>query len=131
RLRRVTHLLNKNKSLDDLGMEWGGGTRIGDSLERFVRDFGPRLLNGNTIVFIFSDGLDTGESIKLERAMKRLYRQANKVIWLNPLAAAKHYKPEAEGLKTALPYVDIFSKAHDASSLSNLARRIGDRRGYR
>ncbi|HEX7066045.1 MAG TPA: VWA domain-containing protein, partial [Bacillales bacterium] len=66
RLRRVTHLLNKNKSLDDLGMEWGGGTRIGDSLERFVRDFGPRLLNGNTIVFIFSDGLDTGESEKLE-----------------------------------------------------------------
>ncbi|HEU5138879.1 MAG TPA: VWA domain-containing protein [Bacillales bacterium] len=131
RLRRVTRFLNKNKALDDLGMEWGGGTRIGESLERFVRDFGPRLLNGNTIVFIFSDGLDTGESEKLEWAMKRLYRQANKVIWLNPLAAANHYKPEAAGMKTALPYVDIFSKAHDASSLSNLARRIGDRRGYR
>ncbi|HEU5140750.1 MAG TPA: VWA domain-containing protein [Bacillales bacterium] len=130
RLRRITNHINRKRSgrmsiLSDLGMEWGGGTRIGDSLERFVRDFGPRLLNGNAIVLIFSDGLETGESGRLEWAMRKIHRQANRVIWLNPLAAADDYKPEAMGMKTALPHVDFFSNAHDASSLSDLARKIG------
>ncbi|HET7579047.1 MAG TPA: VWA domain-containing protein [Bacillales bacterium] len=133
RLRKVTPFLRASRrarvvALTDLGMEWGGGTRIGECLESFVRTYGFRVLTKKTVVFILSDGLETGEVEKLQRAMKRLRRQAGRVIWLNPLSGIAGYKPEAQGMKAALPYVDFFSGAYEAPVLKELARSIGNRR---
>lgn len=91
------------------GTEWGGSTRIGESLDAFVSRYGSRLLNPNTIVIIASDGLDTGGIEELEVAMRIIRRKAAGVIWLNPLLSLPGYLPEARGMKTALPYIDVFT----------------------
>ena len=41
--------------------DWEGGTRIGDSLDTFVRDWGRRGVCRGGIVVICSDGLDRGD----------------------------------------------------------------------
>lgn len=116
RIRRVTRILKENKRLpvlSGLGKEWGGGTRIGESLSRFVRDYGSGLLTKNTVVIIFSDGLDTGKPEILEQAMKAIHLRSNRVIWLNPLACHPDYEPTAQGMSTAYPYIDQLSGSLD------------------
>lgn len=133
RIRRVTDRLRMDAkgrlpTLTGLGMEWDGGTRIGESLERFLDDHGWRLLTKDTLVIIASDGLDTGEPDRLARAMAEICRRVAGVIWLNPLLALRGYRPEAKGMKAALPYIDTFSEACDPASFRQLAKRIHYRR---
>jgi uncharacterized protein len=133
RIRRVTDLLRidakgRLPTLTGLGMEWDGGTRIGESLERFLHDYGWRMLARDTLVIIASDGLDTGEADRLARAMAEIHRRVAGVIWLNPLLALRGYRPEARGMKAALPYIDTFSEACDPASFRQLAKRIHYRR---
>lgn len=132
-LRRVTNELKGSAGgalpvLHDLGAEWGGGTRIGACLERFVRKYGLRLLDQDTVVFIASDGLDTGDIERLRWAMRELHRRSAGVIWLNPLLGTPGYEPRARGMHTALPYIDTFADAHDAASIRKLARYLRLRR---
>lgn len=110
------------------GNEWGGGTCIGESLYAFGAQYGMQLLRKNTIVLIASDGLDAGDIDNLERAMKIIYMRASSVIWLNPLLNIDGYQPKARGMKRALPYIDVFSKAFDAASFSKLANTLKIRR---
>jgi uncharacterized protein len=44
------------------------------------------------------------------------------VIWLNPLAGNSTYEPTTEGMKIAMPYVDVFSAGHNVDSLKQLSR---------
>ncbi|MBE3557346.1 MAG: VWA domain-containing protein [Firmicutes bacterium] len=132
-LRRVTNDLKVSPGgalpvLRDLGAEWGGGTRIGACLEHFVRSYGLRLLDQDTVVFIASDGLDTGDIERLRWAMRELHRRSAGVIWLNPLLGTPGYVPRARGMHTALPYIDTFADAHDAASIRKLARHLRLRR---
>ncbi|MCL6522681.1 MAG: VWA domain-containing protein [Firmicutes bacterium] len=132
-LRRVTRELRAGgpgrlPTLRGLGAEWGGGTRIGAALERFVQTWGERLLGRETVVLILSDGLDTGEVERLERAMRELHRRSAGVVWLNPLLATPGYQPLARGMRAALPYVDTFADAHDVRALEALAGKLRLRR---
>ena len=52
--------------------DWEGGTRIGDSLDAFVRGWGRRGMSRGAIVVICSDGLDRGDPAVLAGAMERL-----------------------------------------------------------
>ncbi|WP_342406502.1 VWA domain-containing protein [Brevibacillus sp. FSL K6-2834] len=104
--------------------EWGSGTRIGESLHTFVRLYGGRLLRKDTVVLIASDGLDTGDGSRLEEAMKTISTKAACVIWLNPLLDVPGYEPIARGMRTALPYIDIFASARDLGSYRTLAKTI-------
>lgn len=103
---------------------WSGGTRIGASLEAFVEGWGRKLLGQRTVVVVLSDGLDQGETEPLVRAMEQIRRQARKVIWLNPLLESPEYRPEARGMKAALPYVDDFASGHSFAALRRLADLI-------
>ena len=107
-----------------LAREWAGGTRIGHSLAAFDRIYGPRVLTRRTIVIILSDGLDTGELDELDAAMAGIRWRAGKIIWLNPLAGDVRYEPLAGGMRTALPYVDVFAPAHNLASLSQLRDQL-------
>jgi uncharacterized protein with von Willebrand factor type A (vWA) domain len=132
-IRRITDQLRMDgkgrlPTLTGLGMEWGGGTRIGESLERFLKDYGGCMLGKDTLVTIASDGLDTGEADRLARSMAEIRRRSAGVIWLNPLLALRGYRPETEGMKAALPHIDIFSEACDPPSFRQLAKRISYRR---
>ena len=50
---------------------WGGGTRIGECLATFAKHHAQRALRGRSILFILSDGYDTGEPAVLSNAMQR------------------------------------------------------------
>jgi len=103
---------------------WGGGTRIGHCMERFNALHGRKLLSGNTVAMIFSDGWDLGETGLLAEQMSRLKRRAHNVIWLNPLAGAKDYQPICRGMAAALPYVDVFLPMGDSRDLVRLVRTL-------
>lgn len=65
-LKRLTPLLkqkNFREALHLIGSEksgWASGTRIGESLDTFVKDYAKNMIDSKTIVIILSDGWDTG-----------------------------------------------------------------------
>ncbi len=100
--------------------DWSGGTRIGDCLADFTDDYLRRTVTSDTSVLIFSDGLDRGDTGALEQALLAIRRRARRVIWLNPLMGDPRYRPEARGMRTALPHVDHLVPAHNLESLERL-----------
>ena len=102
---------------------WSGGTRIGESFSQFVQFHSP-LLGRDSVVMILSDGWDTGNLEELETAMKQIKKKSKKIIWLNPLAGNPNFKPDTLGMKTCMPYIDIFGSAHNVESLKEVARKI-------
>src|SRR5262249_26768448 len=76
RLTRITKELRHRRPDEALDraaravFDWDGGTRIGASLESFVRDWGHRGLCRGGIVVICSDGLDRGDPSVLATAME-------------------------------------------------------------
>jgi hypothetical protein len=110
--------------LPEFVSDWGGGTRIGHCLKDFNEIYGRRMLSGKTIVLIFSDGWDLGETHVLERQMAYLKNKAYKVIWLNPLMGTKDYKPICRGMSAALPYVDYFLPMGNPKDLQYLGRTL-------
>ncbi|MFK7925061.1 MAG: VWA domain-containing protein [Bacteroidia bacterium] len=123
RLQRITEALREREfdsaleKLSENVNDWSGGTRIGFCLKTFVRTFGERLVDKNTIVLILSDGWDTGDLAFLEEAMIYLHKKAHKVVWLNPLAGNPNFEPTVKGMETAMPYIDLFASAHNLDSL--------------
>jgi uncharacterized protein with von Willebrand factor type A (vWA) domain len=127
-LQQITQLLKQtdfHKAMNILSEEnqkWSGGTRIGKSLNSFVNDYASRVLDKKTIVIIMSDGWDTGDLDLLKHSMEAIHKRSKKVIWLNPLAGYNDYKPHVAGMKTALPYINVFAPVHNAESLRKLAK---------
>lgn len=104
--------------------DWSGGTRIGACLEEFNRRYKDSLIDRHTSVMVFSDGLDHGDAAVLGRAMCALRERAARIVWANPLAGDARYRPEAEGMRAALPFVDHFGAAHNLESLETLLRLL-------
>ena len=129
-LSRITGSLARDDlraALDEIARrvpDWSGGTKIGRSLRRFLTEHGATVLDGRTVVIIVSDGWDTGDVDVLEDAMAELQRRAARVIWLNPLLASPGYEPICQGMRVALPYVDVFAPAHNLESLRRLERYL-------
>jgi uncharacterized protein len=130
RLSRVTDYFKTNDiyaALERMASEvpdWSGGTRIGDSLRTFNRQWALRLVDRRTIVLILSDGLDSGEAGVLGREMERIERSAARVIWLNPLLGNADYRPVARTMRAALAHVSLFASAHNLESLQALGRAL-------
>jgi len=110
-------------NLADQVPSWSGGTQIGNSLSDLTLSY-PYLLRKDTITLILSDGWDTGDLDVLESSMQTIHKKSRRVIWLNPLASNPAYSPDTEGMKSCMPYIDIFSSAHNAESLRNVIRWI-------
>jgi len=104
--------------------DWSGGTRIGVCLAEFVSLYKETLIDRNTTVVCVSDGLDGGGTELLEDAMRALRERAGKIIWLNPLLGDSRYRPEAAGMRAALPFVDHFGPAHNLKALEGLLRFV-------
>lgn len=124
------HAGRTGHALGDFGEAWGGGTRIGDNLLAFVREHGARLLSPQTVVMIFSDGLDAGNLDRLERAMRELRSRAAAIVWLNPHAGSPGFAPTARGMRAALPYLSALRPARDEADFAGLARAL-ERRSRR
>jgi uncharacterized protein with von Willebrand factor type A (vWA) domain len=104
--------------------DWSGGTRIGESLKRFLDEYGHRAVARGAVVVICSDGLEVDEPDLLREQMARLARLAHKVVWLNPLLGRPDYEPLARGMHAALPFVDDFRSGHNLVSLEELASAL-------
>ncbi|HEV7976036.1 alpha/beta fold hydrolase, partial [Amycolatopsis sp.] len=86
-----------------------GGTRIGHCLNGFLDDLERRgALRADTIAVILSDGWDVGEADLLQDGMRRLRGQVGRVVWCDPHAASTDFRPQVQGLRLALPYVDDY-----------------------
>ncbi len=105
-------------------LDWSGGTRIGQSLATFNQDWAASMLDQRTVVIVLSDGWDTGDAELLEREMSELQRRAGRVIWLNPLMSNPGYQPLYRGMRTALPYIEVFAPAHNLASLMELEEHL-------
>ena len=128
RLTNISHRL-KNRDVDralaqvssDV-KDWDGGTRIGDCLQRFNVDWGRRVLAGPSVVILLSDGLERESVSDLGMQMQRLQRTCEQLIWMNPMLRYEHFEAKAMGIRTMLPYVDLFLPAHNLESLAALGR---------
>jgi len=97
-------------------VDWEGGTRIGASLDHFVRRWGRRGMSRGAIVVICSDGLDRGDPELLATSMARLSRLSHRIVWLNP-----HGGGGAVGMMVAEPHIDVLLSGHDLASLEEFA----------
>jgi len=143
RLTRVTPSLKRRRvdeALDRVSedvTDWSGGTRTGEALSHFNRQWGRRVLGRGAIALIISDGWDRGDALLLGREMARLRRTSYRLFWLNPLLGSPGYRPLTRGMQAALPHLDEFLPAHNLKALEELVeklarlpiRRAPDRRG--
>ena len=102
-------------------VDWGSGTRIGESLKELNDTWGRRALTRGAVAVILSDGWERDDCSLLGREMARLQRAAYAVIWVNPVKGSPGYEPLAGGMQAALPYVDRFLPGHNLRSLEELA----------
>jgi uncharacterized protein len=131
RLTRITRELDRRRPDEALDLaaeavlDWDGGTQIGASLDRFVRDHARHGMCRGGIVVICSDGLDRGDPDVLASAMERLSRLCHRIIWLNPhKGSAKEFVPTTLGMMVAAPYVDELLSGHDLASLEEFASTL-------
>jgi len=136
RLTRITRALrarDPDAALEAVAasvVDWDGGTRIGDALERLVTRYGQQAFLRGAVVVVCSDGLDRGDPAHLARQMARLSRLSHRVVWVNPLKGDPRYQPLARGMAAALPYIDVFLPGHNVASLAVLGEAL-QRRGRR
>ncbi|MEY8840531.1 VWA domain-containing protein [Cribrihabitans sp. XS_ASV171] len=104
--------------------DWEGGTRIGECLHAFNRDWSRRVMGQGAVVLLITDGLDRDDPDRLGREMERLRLSARRLIWLNPLLRWDGFAPKARGIAAMLPHVDSFRAGHSIASLEDLARTI-------
>jgi hypothetical protein len=104
--------------------DWSGGTRIGECLADFNREWGSRVLDRTTIVILLSDGWDTGDPELLAGELLKIKRRAGRLIWLNPLLGNPAYQPLTRGMAAALPILDRFAPAHNLQSLRDLESHL-------
>lgn len=139
-VREVTDAVDAPSAADALDAleaaeaAWGGGTRIGASLQTLHRT-ATDAVDRRTVVFVVSDGLEMGDVDVLERELSWMARRAKRVLWLNPLAAGDSYEPTARGMAAALPYLDGLFAFAGPDDLVDMARQLrqhglGGRVGY-
>lgn len=104
--------------------DWSGGTRIGESLTRFNRDWSRRVLGQGAVVLLITDGLDRDGAEGLAAATERLGNSCRRLIWLNPLLRYDRFEPKSQGIRAMLPHVDEFRPVHNLASLSALVASL-------
>lgn len=104
--------------------DWSGGTKIGEALETFNRDWSRRVTSRGPIALIISDGWDCGDPDVLAREMTRFRRTVHRVLWLNPLAGRSGYEPATRGMKAVLPSVDDLLPAASVAQLRDVVALI-------
>ena len=105
--------------------DWHGGTRIGEALTAFNRDWSRRVLAGGAVVLLATDGLERGDLPLLESALTRLRRSCRRLIWLNPLLRYDAYQPLAGGARLLTRTATSQFSIHSVRSLADLLTHIG------
>lgn len=104
--------------------DWGGGTRIGESLRHYNDTWGRRGLTRGATVVIVSDGWERGDLRELDTELGRIARQSHRLVWVNPLKGHEGFAPLAGGMRIALRHSDEFVEGHNLVALEALAEVI-------
>lgn len=132
RLTRVTDALQHPDpavALLDAGLvvpDWSGGTRLGDTLQAFIRLWGQHTMLRGSVVVIASDGWERGDPAELARQVSRIRGLARCVIWSNPHRGKPGYEPIQSGIKAVLPKIDALVAGHSLAAFRDLAERIAN-----
>jgi len=110
-----------------LAVDWSGGTRIGEALAIFNREWSRRVLGQGAIALIFTDGLERDSLHQLGAEMERLRKSSRKVIWVNPLLRFDGFLAKAQGVRAMLPHVDAFRPIHNLASMADLCKALAAR----
>jgi uncharacterized protein with von Willebrand factor type A (vWA) domain len=103
---------------------FGGGSRIGGTLQDFARRYAPAFVDGRTVVIILSDGYDTDSGAGIGAALAQVRRRGCRIVWLNPLKGWTDYEPVARGMAEALPHLDAFLAANTLDRIAALAEEL-------
>ncbi len=129
-LTRITPSLRRRKLDEALALageevvDWSGGTRIGASLDEFVRRYARRGMARGAFVIICSDGLDRGDPALLDDALRRLHRLSHRIIWMNPMKGSGELSSPSLGMSVALPHIDVLWSGHNLESLEEFAATL-------
>ncbi len=104
--------------------DWAGGTRLAESIRRFIDDHGRRGLARGAVIVLISDGWAQDDPAEVDAQMARLSRLAFRIVWVNPRKVAPDYQPLAGGMAAALPYIDAFVSGHSYLALTEVAAAI-------
>ena len=104
--------------------DWSGGTRIGETLRVFNRQWGRRVLGQGSVVLLITDGLEREDIDLLETETDRLHRSCRRLIWLNPLLRFEGFEPRARGVRAMLPHVDELRSVHNLQALGDLVAAL-------
>jgi uncharacterized protein with von Willebrand factor type A (vWA) domain len=127
---RITRLTPHLRKLDPvralaatgaLMPDWGGGTRIGESLRHYNDTWGRRGLTRGATVVIVSDGWERGDLRELDTELGRIARPSHRLVWVNPLKGHEGFAPLAGGMRIALRHSDEFVEGHNLVALEALA----------
>jgi uncharacterized protein with von Willebrand factor type A (vWA) domain len=108
--------------------DWSGGTRIGEALGLFNRNWSRRVLGQGAIVLLITDGLERDDVELLSAEMERLHKSCRRLIWLNPLLRFDGFEARARGVRTMLPHVDEFRPVHTLNALGDLVDSLSHHR---
>ncbi len=135
-LTNVSHALKSTKDPDlalrgagRMVRDWDGGTRIGQTLERFNKSWARRVMSGGAVVLLITDGLEREIRPDLAREMARLRRSARRLIWLNPLLRFDGFEAKAAGIRAMLPHVDEFRTCHSLNAMADLCQALAAGQG--
>jgi uncharacterized protein with von Willebrand factor type A (vWA) domain len=104
--------------------DWSGGTRIGEALGLFNRNWARRVLGQGAVVLLMTDGLDRDGAAGLAENMERLHKSCTRLVWLNPLLRWDGFEPRSQGIRAMLPHVDEFRPVHNLASLRGLIETL-------
>jgi uncharacterized protein with von Willebrand factor type A (vWA) domain len=130
RLVRITEALRDKDAMRAIGRMslmadgFGGGSKIGESLERFASTYARRFVDGRSVVMILSDGYATSSPEHIDAALAKLRKRGCAIIWLNPLKGWRDYAPVAAGMAAALPHLDRFVAANTLADLAALEKEL-------
>jgi uncharacterized protein len=129
RVTRAMRLRDPDRAIIAAGEtvpDWSGGTRLGETLKIFLDRWGQRGLARGSVVVIFSDGWERGDTSVLSEQMRRLHSLAHRVIWVNPHVGKDGYQPVQQGIVAALAHVDDFVAGHSLATFSELIEVVAD-----
>ena len=107
-----------------LAVDWSGGTRIGEALATFNREWSRRVLGQGAITLLFTDGLERDGVDRLAAEAERLRKSSRRVIWVNPLLRFDGFSAKAQGVRAMLPHVDAFRPIHNLASMADLCKAL-------
>ncbi|TCD14557.1 vWA domain-containing protein [Oricola cellulosilytica] len=106
--------------------DWSGGTRIGETLATFNRQWSRRVLSQGAVLLLITDGLERDAVEGLDHEMERLHKSCRRLIWLNPLLRYEGFRAKAKGVRAMLPHVDEFRPVHSLNSIADLCLALGE-----